>query len=96
MINFAIWRDTRDITDAVELPTTHYDRPTMRKCWDFLDLTSRSFARVIRELEGELARTVRLFLITSLWHQLELSWLMICRFVCSILCSVHWTPSRTI
>lgn len=68
MINFAIWRDTRDITDAVELPTTHYDRPTMRKCWDFLDLTSRSFARVIRELEGELARTVRLFLIASLWQ----------------------------
>ncbi|AAW42475.2 farnesyl-diphosphate farnesyltransferase, putative [Cryptococcus deneoformans JEC21] len=61
IVNFAIWHDTRDITDTVELPTTHYDRPTMRKCWDFLDLTSRSFARVIRELEGELARTVCLF-----------------------------------
>ncbi|ADV21285.1 farnesyl-diphosphate farnesyltransferase [Cryptococcus gattii E566] len=61
MITFAIWRDTRDITDKVELATTHYDRPTMRKCWDFLDLTSRSFARVIRELEGELARIVCLF-----------------------------------
>lgn len=68
IVNFAIWHDTRDITDTVELPTTHYDRPTMRKCWDFLDLTSRSFARVIRELEGELARTVRLFLIASLWQ----------------------------
>lgn len=68
IVNFAIWHDTRDITDTVELPTTHYDRPTMRKCWDFLDLTSRSFARVIRELEGELARTVRLFLISSLWQ----------------------------
>lgn len=66
MINFAIWRDTRDITDKVELATTHYDRPTMRKCWDFLDLTSRSFARVIRELEGELARIVWFFLIASL------------------------------
>ena len=68
IVNFAIWHDTRDITDTVELPTTHYDRPTMRKCWDFLDLTSRSFARVIRELEGELARTVRLFLIACLWQ----------------------------
>lgn len=31
----------------------------MRKCWDFLDLTSRSFSAVIKELEGDLARTVR-------------------------------------
>nr|ODN93281.1 farnesyl-diphosphate farnesyltransferase [Cryptococcus depauperatus CBS 7841] len=61
MVNFAIWRDTRDITDPKELSTTCYNRPTMKKCWDFLDLTSRSFARVIRELEGDLARTVCIF-----------------------------------
>ncbi|ODO11952.1 farnesyl-diphosphate farnesyltransferase [Cryptococcus amylolentus CBS 6273] len=61
MVNYAIWMDHRDITDVTELPTTCYDRPTMRKCWDFLDLTSRSFARVIRELEGDLARTVCIF-----------------------------------
>lgn len=34
----------------------------MRKCWDFLDQTSRSFSMVIKDLEGDLARTVRLFL----------------------------------
>lgn len=30
----------------------------MKKCWDFLDLTSRSFAAVIKELEGDLSRVV--------------------------------------
>lgn len=30
----------------------------MRECWRLLDLTSRSFSRVVRELEGELARVV--------------------------------------
>jgi hypothetical protein len=30
----------------------------MRRCWDFLDQTSRSFAAVIKELDGDLARTV--------------------------------------
>lgn len=61
LINFAVWRDTRDIKDTKELPTTRYDQPNMRKCWEFLDLTSRSFARVIMELEGDLARTVCIF-----------------------------------
>ncbi|KAK8865743.1 farnesyl-diphosphate farnesyltransferase [Kwoniella newhampshirensis] len=61
LINFAIWRDTRDITDVTELPTTFYNRPTMQKCWKYLDLTSRSFARVVKELEGDLARTVCIF-----------------------------------
>ncbi|WVQ97069.1 farnesyl-diphosphate farnesyltransferase [Kwoniella sp. CBS 9459] len=61
LINFAIWHDSRDIKDEKELATTFYDRPTMKKCWEFLDLTSRSFARVIQELEGDLARTVCIF-----------------------------------
>ncbi|WWD18078.1 farnesyl-diphosphate farnesyltransferase [Kwoniella shandongensis] len=61
IINFAIWRDSRDIKDATELSTTFYDRPSMKRCWEFLDLTSRSFARVVKELEGELARTVCMF-----------------------------------
>lgn len=30
----------------------------MKKCWDLLDQTSRSFAMVVKELEGELARVV--------------------------------------
>ncbi|WVF70700.1 farnesyl-diphosphate farnesyltransferase [Kwoniella sp. CBS 6097] len=61
LINFAIWHDSRDIKDEKELSTTFYDRPSMKKCWEFLDLTSRSFARVIQELEGDLARTVCIF-----------------------------------
>ncbi|WRT65847.1 farnesyl-diphosphate farnesyltransferase [Kwoniella shivajii] len=61
LINFAIWRDTRDISDANELSTTFYDRPSMKKCYEYLDFTSRSFSRVIKELEGDLARTITLF-----------------------------------
>lgn len=30
----------------------------MKRCWELLDLTSRSFAFVIKEVEGELARVV--------------------------------------
>lgn len=30
----------------------------MKRCWEFLDLTSRSFAMVIKELDGELCRVV--------------------------------------
>lgn len=37
----------------------------MRDCWSFLDLTSRSFAAVIKELDGDLARVVRSLLILS-------------------------------
>lgn len=59
MVNYKIWRDsTRDITKPEEFVTSRYDQPTMRKCWDFLDQTSRSFSMVIKELEGDLARTV--------------------------------------
>jgi farnesyl-diphosphate farnesyltransferase len=58
MISYKVWADKRDITDATELQYTGYDRDTMKKCWEFLDLTSRSFAMVIRELEGDLARVV--------------------------------------
>jgi farnesyl-diphosphate farnesyltransferase len=34
------------------------DREDMKKCWGYLDLTSRSFAAVIKELEGDLSRVV--------------------------------------
>jgi farnesyl-diphosphate farnesyltransferase len=30
----------------------------MKDCWAFLDATSRSFAAVIKELEGDLGRVV--------------------------------------
>lgn len=51
----------RDITAQHEHPTSGWDRESMRRCWEFLDLTSRSFAAVIKELDGDLARTVRIF-----------------------------------
>ncbi|EJC99699.1 farnesyl-diphosphate farnesyltransferase [Fomitiporia mediterranea MF3/22] len=51
----------RDITSAIEYPTSGYDRESMRRCWYFLDMTSRSFSSVIKELDGELARVICLF-----------------------------------
>jgi farnesyl-diphosphate farnesyltransferase len=48
----------RDITAQQEHHTSGWDRESMRHCWKFLDMTSRSFAAVIKELEGDLARTV--------------------------------------
>jgi farnesyl-diphosphate farnesyltransferase len=52
---------TRDISNPTEWKTSGYDRETMKKCWGFLDLTSRSFSAVIKELEGDLARVVSTF-----------------------------------
>jgi farnesyl-diphosphate farnesyltransferase len=51
----------RDITNVKEYPTSGYDRESMRRCWEFLDKTSRSFAAVIKELDGDLARTVCIY-----------------------------------
>ena len=65
MVNAYIWREKRDITAADQLQYTGYDRATMKRCWEFLDATSRSFSMVIKELEGDLARVVRLCPIVS-------------------------------
>lgn len=43
------------------------DREDMRKCWKFLDATSRSFSAVIKELEGELGRVVSVCSLQSPW-----------------------------
>lgn len=51
----------RDLTAVTEHPSSGWDRQTMRRCWAFLDATSRSFAAVIKELDGELARVISLF-----------------------------------
>ncbi|KAJ3750130.1 squalene synthase [Lentinula detonsa] len=51
----------RDITSMKEHATSGWDRQTMRRCWEFLDMTSRSFAAVIKEVEGDLARTICMF-----------------------------------
>ncbi|KAG6902950.1 hypothetical protein C0995_009342 [Termitomyces sp. Mi166 len=51
----------RDITSVKEHPTSGWDRESMRRCWAFLDKTSRSFSAVIKELDGDLARTICIF-----------------------------------
>ncbi|KAF8812802.1 farnesyl-diphosphate farnesyltransferase [Phlegmacium glaucopus] len=51
----------RDIAALQEHPTSGWDRKSMQRCWQFLDKTSRSFSAVIKELDGDLARTVALF-----------------------------------
>jgi farnesyl-diphosphate farnesyltransferase len=59
LVQFYLYHhQNRDITSEREHATSGYDRPTMRRCWEFLDLTSRSFSAVIKELDGDLARTV--------------------------------------
>ncbi|KAG6865565.1 hypothetical protein C0991_001458 [Blastosporella zonata] len=55
------YRPRRNITSTKEHPTSGWDRPSMRRCWTLLNQTSRTFASVIKELDGELARTVCLF-----------------------------------
>jgi farnesyl-diphosphate farnesyltransferase len=64
LVQFYIYHETkRDITAQQEHPTSGWDRASMRRCWEFLDITSRSFAAVIKELDGDLARTVGTLLI---------------------------------
>jgi farnesyl-diphosphate farnesyltransferase len=59
LIQFWLYHEQkRDIAALKEHPTSGWDRASMRRCWEFLDMTSRSFSAVIKELEGDLARTV--------------------------------------
>ena len=72
LIQYWLWHEPkRDITALSEHGTSGYHRKSMKRCWEFLDQTSRSFAAVIKELDGDLARVVRLFLGNSL-HELNL------------------------
>lgn len=48
----------RDIAAQQEHADSGWDRQSMRRCWQFLDMTSRSFSAVIKEIDGDLARTV--------------------------------------
>lgn len=60
LLQYSIWHEPRrNITATAEHATSGWDRQSMRDCWAFLDLTSRSFAAVIKELDGDLARVVR-------------------------------------
>lgn len=59
LIQFYLYHEQkRDIAAQKEHPTSGWDRQSMRRCWEFLDMTSRSFSAVIKEVEGDLARTV--------------------------------------
>jgi farnesyl-diphosphate farnesyltransferase len=58
---YLYYEQKRDIASIKEHPTSGWDRKSMRRCWDFLDQTSRSFSAVIKELEGDLARTICIF-----------------------------------
>lgn len=58
LVQYWMWHDQRDVSQVWDHPFTGWDRESMRKCWGFLDATSRSFAAVIKQLEGELARVV--------------------------------------
>ncbi|GAA5995265.1 hypothetical protein JCM5350_008180 [Sporobolomyces pararoseus] len=59
MVSYKIWRDPLNKID--QNPESGWDRPDMKRCWEFLDMTSRSFAAVIHELDGDLSRVVALF-----------------------------------
>ncbi|KAG8984214.1 bifunctional farnesyl-diphosphate farnesyltransferase/squalene synthase [Tulasnella sp. JGI-2019a] len=62
LIQFSLWYERkRDITAVREHATSGWDRESMRECWMFLDRTGRGYSAVIKELEGDLARTVCLF-----------------------------------
>jgi len=62
LLQFRLYHEKkRDITSITEHPTSGWDRESMRRCWSFLDATSRSFSAVIKELEGDLARVICLF-----------------------------------
>ncbi|TBU47474.1 squalene synthase [Dichomitus squalens] len=62
LLQYKLWHEPkRDISQPSEHATSGWDRPTMRRCWHFLDLTSRSFSGVIKEVEGDLARVICLF-----------------------------------
>ena len=61
LLQFYLYHEQkRDITAKVEHPASGWDRASMRRCWEFLDKTGRSFAAITRELEGDLAGTVRI------------------------------------
>ncbi|CEQ38911.1 SPOSA6832_00382, partial [Sporobolomyces salmonicolor] len=54
-----LWRDPLNKID--ENPESGWDRPDMKKCWGYLDATSRSFSAVIHELDGDLSRVIAIF-----------------------------------
>ncbi|KIP07416.1 hypothetical protein PHLGIDRAFT_35427 [Phlebiopsis gigantea 11061_1 CR5-6] len=61
LLQYWLWHDQRDVSVPSDHANTGWDRDTMRRCWHFLDLTSRSFAAVIKQVEDDLARVICLY-----------------------------------
>ncbi|KAJ7694557.1 squalene synthase [Mycena rosella] len=62
LLQYRIYHDQkRDITAPREHATSGWDRASMRHCWEFLDMTGRSFSTVVKQLEDDLARIICLF-----------------------------------
>lgn len=79
LLQFHLYHEQkRDIKALKEHPTSGWDRKSMRRCWEFLEKTSRSFSAVIKELDGDLARTVsitRLNILYTFRRKFELDWI---------------------
>ena len=50
LAQYWLYDERRDITLPSEYEATRYDQKTMRRCWELLDMTSRSFSAVINDL----------------------------------------------
>ncbi|KAJ7103958.1 isoprenoid synthase domain-containing protein [Mycena belliarum] len=62
LVQYRIYHNTaHDITSPEEHVSSGWDRPSMRRCWELQDMTSRSFSAVVKELDGDLSRVVCLF-----------------------------------
>lgn len=59
LVTYKVWRDP--LNDIKTNPASGWERESMQRCWKLLDLTSRSFSAVIKELNGELSRVICLF-----------------------------------
>ncbi|KII88080.1 hypothetical protein PLICRDRAFT_42667 [Plicaturopsis crispa FD-325 SS-3] len=66
LVQYELYHERKhDITDEKEHSTSGWDRSTMRRCWERLDETSGGFSAVIKELDGDLARTTCLFYLVT-------------------------------
>ncbi|KII88081.1 hypothetical protein PLICRDRAFT_125235 [Plicaturopsis crispa FD-325 SS-3] len=62
LVQFKLYHEQqRDLSDPAEHVTSGWNRKTMRRCWELLDMTSRSFSTVVKMLDGDLARVIALF-----------------------------------
>ncbi|KAF8574114.1 farnesyl-diphosphate farnesyltransferase [Ramaria rubella] len=56
------WKKTRrDITAASSSGTSGWTKASMRRCWEFLDMTSTTFSAVTKQLEGDMGKVICIF-----------------------------------